>query len=246
MEPATVATQEDNPKALLDRASDLLDTDPQQALAVLAPFETLNPEHSLLANAYFLRGCALQELGQHRKAVEAFENAQVDFPPELNGPGFFLREAISLNELMEPQKALDALAHVEQTPEPFPKESIARGIFFLQQGIALLGVGKAKLALDALRTASTLVQPGMTASSCWLQMGLALSTLGEFDEALQAFDRSRAEAPGDGGATVRILAAYQKANVLNRLQQNDKALEALESALDELQKTHPPGVAAYL
>ena len=82
----------------------------------------------------------------------------------------------------------------------------------------------------------------MSSSSCWLQIGLALSALGEFDEALKAFDRSRAEAPDDGAPTVRILAAYQKANVLNRLQQNDKALEALQSALDELQKTHPPGL----
>ncbi len=242
MEPAPVATQENNPKALLDRASDLLDTDPQQALVVLSSFENLNPNHSLLANAYFLRGCALQELGEHRKAVDAFEQAQADFPPELNGPGFFLREAISLNELVEPQKALDALAHVEQTPEPFPQGSVARGIFFLQKGIALLGVGKPKLALEALHTAAPIVQPGMTASSCWLHTGLALSTLGEFDEALKAFDRSREEAPGEGAATVRILAAYQKANVLNRLQQNDKALEALESALEELQKTHPPGL----
>ncbi|HEY5175098.1 MAG TPA: tetratricopeptide repeat protein [Terriglobales bacterium] len=243
MEPATTATQENDPKSLLDRAYELLDTDPQQVLTLLASFEDLHPEHSLLATAYFLRGCALQDLGEHQKAADAFDKARLDFPPELNGPAFFLRQAISLNALAESQKALDAITHAEQTPEPFPQGSAAQGILLLQKGIALLGVGEPKRALDALRTASTLVQPGMATSNCWLQTGLALASLGELDEALKAFDHSLAEAPPDKtGATFRILAAFQKASALNRLQQTDKALEALEAALRELQATHPPGL----
>jgi tetratricopeptide (TPR) repeat protein len=244
MEAVTAAlTQDDNPKSLLDRASDLLDTDPQHALTLLASFEDLHPDNSQLANAYFLRGCALQELGKHQDAVDAFEKAQLDFPPELNGPGFFLRQAISLNELVESQKALDAIAHAENAPEPFPQGSVASGVLSLQKGIALLGVGKPKMALDEFRTAATLVQPGMAASNCWLQTGVALNLLSESDEALKALDRSFAEASaGDGAAAIRILAAFQKANVLNRLQQNDKALEALDVALGQLQKSHPAGL----
>ena len=243
MEPAPAATQEHDPKSLLDRASNLLETDPQQVLALLASFEDLHPDPAQMAGAYFLRGCALQNLGQHQEAVDAFEKAQPDFPAELKGPGFYLRQAISLNGMLEPQKALDAITLAEQTPGPFAQDPAGRGILFLQKGIALLGVGKPKLALDALTTAATLVQPGLAASNCWLQTGRALDALGESDDALQAFDRSLAEAlPDKATTTIRILAAFQKANLLNRLQQNEKSLEALEAALGDFQKTRPAGL----
>jgi tetratricopeptide (TPR) repeat protein len=246
VEPATVVTQDNNPKSLLDRASDLLETDPQQALSLLASFEDLHPDNSQLAVAHSLRGCALQNLGKHQDAVAAFEKALSDFPAELKGPGFFLRQAISLNNLVESEKALDAITRAEQAPEPFPQGSVASGVLLLQKGIALLGVGKPKLALDALRTAATLVQPGPAASNCWLQTGVALNLLGEPDEALKALDRSLTEAPpGEGGASIRILAAFQKANALNGLQQNEKSLEALEAALGELQKSHPAGLDGF-
>jgi len=245
MEPATAATQEDDPKSLLDRASNLLETDPQQVLALLASFADLHPDPAQMAGAYFLRGCALQNLGQHQDALDAFEKAQPDFPAELKGPGFYLRQAMSLNELLQPQKALDAIALAEQISVPFHQDDAGRGILFLQKGIALLGVGKPELALEALRTAATLVQPGLAASNCWLQTGRALDALGESDEALQAFDRSLAEAPpGAAAATIRILAAFQKASLLNRLQQNEQSLQALEAALGDFQKNHPAGLPA--
>jgi tetratricopeptide (TPR) repeat protein len=243
MEPAIAATQADDPESLLDRASNLLETDPQQVLALLASFEDLHPDPAQMAGAYFLRGCALQNLGQHQNALDAFEKAQPDFPAELKGPGFYLRQAMSLNELLQPQKALDAIALAEQTSVPFHQDDAGRGILFMQKGIALLGLGKPKLALEALRTAATLVQPGLAASNCWLQTGRALDALGESDEALKAFDHSFAEAPPDTAAAIlRVLAAFQKASLLNRLQQNEKSLEALDAALAEFQKTHPAGL----
>ena len=244
MEPAIAAKQEeDNAKSLLERASNLLETDPKQTLALLEPFETLGPDAVEMAEAQFLRGCALQNLGRQPEALEAFEKAQADFPAELKGPGFYLRRAISLNEVLEPQKALDAITLAEQTSGPFHQDDAGRGILFMQKGIALLGLGKAQLALEALTTASTLVQPGLAASNCWLQTGRALDALGKSDEALKAFDRSLAEAPpGDAAATIRILADFQKASLLNRLQQNEKCLEALQAALDDFQKSHPVGL----
>ncbi len=245
MEPATAATQEGDPKSLIDRASNLVGTDPQQMLAVLARFEDLHPGPAELAEAYFLRGCALQNLGQHQDAVDAFAKAQPDFPAQLKDPAFYLCQAISLNAVSEPQKALDAITLAEQTSQPFPQDAVGRGIFFLQKGIALLGVGKPDLALEALRTAATLVQPGLAASNCWLQTGRALDALGKSDEALQAFDHSLAEAPPDpAAATIRILAAFQKANLLNRLRQNEESLQALEAALADFQKNHPAGLPA--
>jgi hypothetical protein len=48
MEPAATATQEDNPKSLLDRAFDLVGTDPQQVLA-------LQGRNSLAAMAQYRR-----------------------------------------------------------------------------------------------------------------------------------------------------------------------------------------------
>src|ERR1019366_1510079 len=70
-----------------------------------------------------------------------------------------------------------------------------------------------------------------------------LDALGESDEALKAFDHSFAEAPPDtAAALLRVLAAFQKASLLNRLQQNEKSLEALHAALAEFQKTHPAGL----
>jgi tetratricopeptide (TPR) repeat protein len=244
MEPAIAAKQdEDNAKSLLERASGLLETDPQQALALLQPFETLGPDAVELAEAQFLRGCALQNLGRQPEALQAFEKAQADFPAELKGPGFYLRRAMSLNEVLEPQKALDEITLAEQTSGPFHQDDAGRGVLFMQKGIALLGLGKAQLALEALTTASTLVQAGLAASNCWLQTGRALDALGQPDEALKAFDRSLAEAPpGNTAATIRILADFQKANLLNRLQQNEKSLEALQAALDDFQKSNPVGL----
>jgi tetratricopeptide (TPR) repeat protein len=245
MEPATAATQEGDPKSLIDRASNLVGTDPRQMLAVLARFEDSHPGPAELAEAYFLRGCALQNLGQHPDAVNAFEKALPDFPEQLKDPAFYLCQAISLNAVSEPQKALDAITLAEQTSQPFPQDTVGRGIFFLQKGIALLGVGKPDLALEALRTAAPLVQPGLAASNCWLQTGRALDALGKWDEALQALDRSLAEAPPDpAAATIRVLAAFQKASLLNRLQQNEQALQALEAALADFQKNHPASLPA--
>src|ERR1700693_6064944 len=103
MEPAIGAKQEDNAKSLLERASGLLETDPQQALALLTPFENLHPDPPELAEAYVLRGCALQNLGDQKGASEAFEKAEADLPAELKGPIFHLRRAISSNELQDPK-----------------------------------------------------------------------------------------------------------------------------------------------
>ncbi len=243
MEPATAALPESNPKSVLDHAFDLLGTDPNQVLALLASFEDLNPDATERAGANFVRGCALQNLGKHAEAMAAFEKAEADAPPELKGPAFYLRKAISLNELLEPQKALEAITLSEQVPESFDQNTATYGFLLLQKGIALLGMNQAQAALDALRSAAKLVEPGM-AASCWLHMGRALDALGQPDEALKAFDQSVAQAtPDEGAATIRILASFQKASMLNRLQQNDKALQALEAALSDLQKTHPAGLA---
>jgi len=242
MEPAIGAKQEeDNAKSLLERASGLLETDPQQALALLTPFENLHPDPPELAEAQFLRGCALQNLGDQKGALDAFEKAEADLPSELKGPIFHLRRAISSNELQDPKNALDALA--EQTSAAFHLDDASRGILFMQKGIALLGLNDPKGALEALNTASTLVQPGLAASNCWLQTGRALDALGRSEEALKAFDRSLAEAPpGNAAAAIRILDDFQKANLLNRLQQNQKSLEALQAALDDFQKSNPVGL----
>jgi hypothetical protein len=73
MEPASAATQEKKPKSLLDRASNLLETDPQQVLALLASFADLHPDHAQMAGTYFLRGCALDALGESNDALKAFD-----------------------------------------------------------------------------------------------------------------------------------------------------------------------------
>jgi tetratricopeptide (TPR) repeat protein len=245
MDPAVTVTQEqeNDPQSLLDHASGLLDTDPQKVLDLLAYFEDLHPDPAQLAGANFLRGCALQNLGRNPEAVEAFEKAQPDFPAEFKGAGFYLRQAISLNGTNQSQKALDAITLAEKVPEPPAPGSEGQGVFLLQKGIALLGVGQPKLALETLRSAATMVPPGVTASNCWLQTGRALDALGESDQALEAFDRSLAEALADpAAAIIRILAAFQKASLLYRLRQYQKALEALEVALADFQKTHPAGL----
>ena len=245
MEPASAATLDQTPKSLLDQASNLLATDSQEVLTLLAQFEHLHPDPAQLAEAYFLRGCALQNLGKHPDAVDAFAKAQPDYPVQLKDSTFYLRQAISLNAVAEPQKALDAITLAEQTSAPFPEDAVTRGIFFLQKGIALLGVNQPQLALDALRTAAPLVQPGLAASSCWMYTGRALDGLGKWDEALQAFDPLARRSPaGPSRRHDPVLAAFQKASLLNRLQQNEESLQALEVALADFQKTRPAGLPA--
>jgi tetratricopeptide (TPR) repeat protein len=237
MPEAAVPVESEPSQPLLEQAFALVERDPEQALALLDSLAALNPDPSQRAMASYVRGRALQTLGRHRDALNAFQEAQSNLREEFKGPGFYLNQAVSWNALLDPQRALEAITHAEQAPQQFPAESSERGLLLLHKGIALTGVGQAKLALEALRAAVTLVPRGAAVRSCWLQIGLALNALGEFEEAVKALDSAIAEAPPESAEHGILL--LQKGIALLGAGQPKLALEVLRPAVTLV----PGGVA---
>jgi tetratricopeptide (TPR) repeat protein len=204
------------------------------ALTTLKPLDALPPNDEAAATLWFWRGRALQGLGENQGASEAFERAAPNLPQPLKSAAFYL-DAVSLNELPLPHRALQAVAQAESSP----LDAEDRGLVLIEKGKALLAAGDAQGALGALIEATTRLEPGVALSNCWLQIGVAHNAQKEPEQAVEAFDHSLATAPaGAEAAHIRMIAGLNKAVAENQLQRPEKALAALDVALADFDK-HP-------
>src|SRR5207244_9101274 len=177
-----------------------------EVLVCLDSLDTLQLDEPQRATNSVLRARALQELGRHKEAVDAFERVGPNPPPEFPPAAFYLNKAVSLNELGESQKALDAIEQAER----FPSEAENRGLLLLQKGIALLAAGQVKSALQVIDDAAKNLTGGIALSYCFLQKGIALNRLGEFAEAAKVLDQAIEKTGQEpAAAAIRILSWFQ-------------------------------------
>ncbi len=187
-----VALDETQPNARSSLARALLEKrDAAGALAACDALVAMQPKN---AEAWFLRGNALQLGAAHETAVESYGEAlrlQPKFPAALNNQGHSLRTL---------RRTGQALAAFARALELQPAYAMALN----NQGLALLDLQRVPEALRSFDQALTL-QPNFL--EVLNNRGSALLASRRFAEAAETFERLTALAPNFGGAGGNLLYA---------------------------------------
>jgi predicted O-linked N-acetylglucosamine transferase (SPINDLY family) len=185
LHPAAAEIQCNLARALIDKR------EPAGAIACCDVVIEREPKN---ANAWFLRGNALQLAHAHEDAIVSYEQAlrhAPSFAAALNN------QAHSLRMLRRPAAALSVLARALACQ---PAYAMALN----NQGLALLDLDRAAEALESFEAA---LGARADLTEALANQGTALLRLKRFAEASEAFERLQSLAPGFAGAVGNLLFA---------------------------------------
>ena len=170
----------------------------------------LNPQD---ANAWFLKGVALEDLGRWGEALQACDKA-IELKPDY--PDAWCNKGGALDNLGRYDEALQAC---DKAIELNPDLDGA----WCNKGAALCNLGRYDEALQACDKA---VELNPDDAAAWRNKGIAFEHLGRYDEALQACDKAIELNPDLAGTWTA------KGNILFDLGRYNESLHALDKATE--------------
>jgi Tfp pilus assembly protein PilF/ribonuclease BN (tRNA processing enzyme) len=169
----------------------------------------------------FLRGFALQGMGEYDRAIEAYRKALED--PRFDQPGKAWNNLGKvLHDKGEYGLAIEAYRKGLEDPNETP------GDVWNNVGNALDAKGEHNQAIEAYRTALEdpgVVSPGKT----WNNLGGAFFATGEYRQAIESYHK----ALGDPALDTPGIVWYNLGNALSAKGEHDQAIEAYHKALDD-------------
>jgi len=170
---------------------------PQRALEALSKAEALIKEPSQLGLVLLQQGLALQQLGEHAKAVTAFKGAG-DLMPQGQRGFLWLRKASS-------DLALNDRAAANEAVNQAASEPVQQAQFFFIKGTVLLALERYDEALSDFDRVTDLEPQAVPG---WDQKAALLIRLQRFPEAIAAVDKQIDVTPDEVSKTsLRILQA---------------------------------------
>ncbi|MDJ1182255.1 tetratricopeptide repeat protein [Roseofilum casamattae] len=200
----------DNPQAWLDRAQDLLDRDPSQALEACDRALALDEN---LERGWIYRGNALSNLGDYEKAIAAYDRA-LQLQPQSD-----LALANRGNSLFDLERYEEAIASWDCALEINPQDSET----LHNKGMAL-GL-KLQQWQEAIACFDRLLELDPNDAQTHFQRGIGLAALQRWEEALDSWDRSTDLQPDFQDAWIN------KGVVLQRLGRYAEAISANQRAI---------------
>ena len=206
-----IGDDENNPQAWLDRARDLLDRDPSQALEACDRALALDEN---LERGWIYRGNALSNLGDHEKAIAAYDRA-LELQPQSD-----LAFANRGNSLFDLERYEEAIASWDRALEITPQDSES----WHNKGVAL-GMTLQRWQ-EAIACFDRLLELDPNNAQTHFQRGVGFVALEQWEEALASWDRATDLQPDFKEAWMN------KGRILQHLGRYAEAISANERAIN--------------